>query len=62
MIRNEENQENSILPFLQNLLAEDRGQVQFCQNPIANSFEKVDSPCKREIPEVKSKDNSLTTI
>ena len=44
MIRNEENRENSILPFFINPLAEDRGQVQFCRNLIANLFEKGDSP------------------
>ena len=63
MIQKEENQEkNSILPFFVNPLTEDRGQITFCQNLIANLLEKGDSPCKREFPEVKSKDTFLTTI
>ena len=56
MIQSEENQEeNSILPFFVNPLTEDRGQIQFCHNLIANLFKKGDSPCKREFPEVKIK-------
>ena len=42
-----------------NPLAEDRGQVQFFRNLIANLFEKGDSPCKREFPEVKIKSQLL---
>ena len=50
MIRNEENLEDSTLAFLMH-----RGQVQFCQNLIANLFEKGDSPCKKKFPDVKIK-------
>ena len=54
MIQIEEDQEeNSILPFFVNPLAEDRGQTQFYQKLIANLFKKGDSPCTREFPEVK---------
>ena len=59
MIRNEDNPENSGLPFLTSSLTEARGQVQFCQNLIANLFEKGESPCTREFSEVKK---FLTTI
>ena len=57
MIQNEENlEENSILPFLINpLVADARGQVQFCQNLNVNSFEKGYSPCTKEFPDVKIK-------
>ena len=58
MIRNEENRENSILPFFIKPLAEDRGQT-ICRNLIANLFEKGDSTYKREIPEVKIKSQLL---
>ena len=41
MSQNEEREdENSILPFLINLLTDDRGQIQFGQTLIANLFEK----------------------
>ena len=53
MIRNEENLEDSSLPFLILPQAEARGQVQFCQNLIANLFEKGDSPCTKEFPDMK---------
>ena len=44
MIRNEENlEENS------------RGQVQFCQNLIVSVFEKGDSPCTSQFPQVVMK-------
>ena len=56
MSQNEESEvENSILPFLINSLTDDRGQTQFCQNLIANLFEKGTSPCTAEFPEVKIK-------
>ena len=47
--------ENSVFPFLINSLTEDRVQIQFCHNIIANLFEQGISPCKAEFPEVKSK-------
>ena len=40
MIRNLDNPENSVLPFLISPLTEARGQAQFCQNLKANLFEK----------------------
>ena len=52
---NESPDENSVFPFLINSLTDDRGQVQFCKNLIANSFEQGISPCKTEFPEVKIK-------
>ena len=55
MIRKEDNPENSVLPFLISPLTEARGQVQFCQNLIANLFEKGENPCTREFPDVKIK-------
>ena len=55
MIRNEENPEKSVLPFLISRLTEIRVQVQFCQNLIANLFEKRESPCTRKFPDVKIK-------
>ena len=45
----------NVLPFLLNSLTEDRGQIQFCTNLIANVFEQGISPCKAEFPEVKMK-------
>ena len=57
MNRSEENQdENSVFSFLINSLTADRGQIQFCQNLIANLFERGNSPCTTEFPEIKSKD------
>ena len=47
--------ENSVFPFLINSLTEDRGEIQFCHNLIANLFEQGISPCKAEFPEVKIK-------
>ena len=47
--------ENSVFPFLVNSLTEDRVQIQFCHNLIANLFEQGISPCKAEFPEVKIK-------
>ena len=56
MSQNEESEdENSILPFLINSLTDDRGQTQFCQNLIVNSFGKGTSPCRAEFTEVKIK-------
>ena len=46
---------NSVFPFLINSLTEDRGQIYFCTNLIANVFEQGISPCKAEFPEVKIK-------
>ena len=63
MDQNEESEdENSLLPFLINPLTEDRRQTQFCQNSIANLFEKGISPCKAEFPEVKTKDKLLFNV
>ena len=47
--------ENSVFPFIINSLTEDRGQIQFCTNLIANVFEQGISPCKAEFPKVKIK-------
>ena len=47
--------ENSVFPFLINSLTEDRGQIQFCNNLIANLFEQGISPCEAEFPEIKIK-------
>ena len=55
MIRNEDNPGKSVLPFSISPLTEAREQVQFCQNLIANLFEKGESPCTREFPNVKIK-------
>ena len=55
MIRNEDNPENSVLPFLISPLVEPRGQIDFCQNLIANLFKKGESPCTKEFPDVKIK-------
>ena len=46
---------NSVFPFLINSLTDDRGQIQFCNNLIANLFEQGFSPCKAEFPEIKFK-------
>ena len=42
--------ENFVFPFLNNSLTKDRGQIQFCNNLIANLFEQGISPCKTEFP------------
>ena len=55
MIRNEDNPEKSVLPFLISPLTEARGQVQFCQNLNAILFEKWKSPCTKNFPDVKIK-------
>ena len=56
MSQNEESQDkNFILPFLINLLIEDRRQTQFRQNLIASLFEKKISLCTAKFPEVNIK-------
>ena len=55
MILNEETPEDSEISYLIHPQAEARGQVQFCPNLIANLFEKGDSPCTKEFPNVKIK-------
>ena len=56
MTQTEESQdENSVFPFLINSLTDDRGQIQFCQNLIAKLFERGNSPCTTEFPDVKIK-------
>ena len=56
MDRSEESQdENSVLPFFINSLTDDRGQMQFCQNLIANLIERGNSPIKTKFPEIKIK-------
>ena len=47
--------ENSVFQFLINSLTDDRGQIQFCHNLIANLFERGISLCKTEFLEVKIK-------
>ena len=47
--------EDSVFPFIIISLTEDRGQIQFCHNLIANIFEQGNSPCKAEFPEIKIK-------
>ena len=47
--------DSSVFPFLINSLIEDKGQIQFCTNLIANVFEQGISPCKAEFPEIKIK-------
>ena len=47
--------EDSVFPFIITSLTEDRGQIQFCHNLIANKFEQGISPCKAEFPEIKIK-------
>ena len=54
-MRNEDNLEDSVLPFLLHPTTDARGHVQFCQNLIADLFEKGESPCAREFPDVKIK-------
>ena len=56
MSTNEESEdENTILAFIITSFTNDRGQTTFCQNLIANLFEKEISPCKAEFPEVRIK-------
>ena len=56
MIQSEESQdENSVFPFLINSLTDYRRQIQFCQNLIANLFERGNSPRTTEFPDVKIK-------
>ena len=55
MIQNEDNSENSLLPFLISPLSEPRVQIEFCKNLIAILFEKGESPCTKKFPDVKIK-------
>ena len=56
MNQSEESQdENSVFPFLINSLTDDRGQIQFCQNLIANLFKRGNSPSKNEFSDVRIK-------
>ena len=56
MTQNEESEdENSILPFIITSLTDDRGQTKFCQNLIANLFERGVCPCAADFREVKIK-------
>ena len=54
--------ENSVFPFLINSLTDDRGQVQFCNNLIANLFEQGISPCKAEFPEKKNQKTNFLSL
>ena len=62
MIQNDKNfEDDSVLLFLIHPQSNPaREQVQFFHNLIANLFEKINSPCKQEIPEVKVKRQYLT--
>ena len=51
--------ENSVFPFVINSLTEDRGQIQFCNNLIANLFEQGIRPCKAEFAEKKIKRQNI---
>ena len=53
MNRNGDNPENLVLPFLISPLTEPRGQIEFCQNLIANLFGKGESPCTKEFRDLK---------
>ena len=44
-----------MLPFLKSPLTEPRGKTEFCKDLIANLFEKGESPCTKEFPDVKIK-------
>ena len=55
MIRNQDNPENSVLPFLLSPLTEPRGQIEVCKILTANLFEKRESPCTKDFPDVKTK-------
>ena len=53
---NESFDDKSILPFfIQPQSDPARGQVQFCHNLIVTLFEKENSPCKQEFPEIRKK-------
>ena len=60
MIQNEDNSENSVLSLLISPRSEPRGKIEFCKNLIANLFEKGESPCTKEFPEVKKTSRSLS--
>ena len=47
--------DSKLLIFIKPQNDPSRGQVQFCHNLITNLFEKGNSPCKQEFPEVKLK-------
>ena len=47
--------EHSVFPFIITSLTDDRGQTQFCNNVIANLFERGTSPCKTKFSEIKLK-------
>ena len=47
--------EDSVFPFIIISLTEDRGQIQFCHDLIANIFEQGISPCKAEFSEINMK-------
>ena len=54
--QSEESQdENYIISFFVNPLTDDRGQTQFCENLIANLFERGNSPCTTEFPKKSQK-------
>ena len=46
--------EEAVFPFLIGSL-DDRGQTRFCKNLLVNLFETGISPCKAELPDVKTK-------
>ena len=51
--------ENSVFPFLITSITDDRGQMQFRNNLIANLFEQGISPCKAEFPVKKIKRQNI---
>ena len=56
MNQSEESQkESSVFLFIINSLTDDRGEIQLCLILIAKLFERGNSPCKTEFPEVKTK-------
>ena len=55
MIQNEDNPENSVLPFLMSPLIEHCGQIEFCKNFISNLIEKGESRWTNEFLDVKIK-------
>ena len=50
MIQNEDNLEDSVVPFLIHPLTEARGQVQFCQKLIPILFEKEKVHAQKNFP------------
>ena len=61
MIENTKNfDDNSILPFFIHPQSDPaRGQVHFCHNLMVNLFEKGNSPCKQEFPQIRKKRQNL---